>query len=133
MEKNDTFYFYSSQLHKCIEMALEIMVTKWQFLKAPLMIKLENIPYLLGTIARLHNYCLRMGEVKMKMLKLYRVPGNMQLPQEPQTFGCVPTDAPNVTNKKGTSMLRDILCKCVYDRSIKHPVSKSLRLPLEEK
>jgi hypothetical protein len=61
------------------------------------MIRLENIPYLLGTIARLHC-CLRMGEVK-KMLQMYHVPGNMQLPHEPQTFEYVPTDAPNVTIK----------------------------------
>jgi hypothetical protein len=39
-------------------MAFGIMVTKWQILKAPLMIKWENIPHLLGTITRLHNYCL---------------------------------------------------------------------------
>jgi hypothetical protein len=67
------------------------------------MIKLENIPHLLRTIARLHNYCLRNGEVKKKILKIYRVRGNMQLPHEPQTL------------------------------SLKCPVSKSLRLALEEK
>jgi hypothetical protein len=114
-------------------MAFGIMVTNWRILKAPLMIKLENIPYSLGTIARLHNYSLRNGEVKKKMLKMYFVPGNMQLPHAPQTSGYVPTDAPNVTSKEGTSVLRDILCKRVYDRSLKHPVSKSLRLALQEK
>jgi hypothetical protein len=55
-----------------------------------------------------------MGEVRKKMLKLYCVPGTMQLPHEPQTFGHVPTDAPNVTSKEGASILHNILCKCVY-------------------
>ncbi len=85
------------------------------------MIKLDNIPHLLGFIARLHNYCFRIGEVKKKMLKMYRVPGNMQLPHKPKTFGYVPTDTPNVTSK-GTSVLRDILCKHVYDIRLKRPV-----------
>jgi hypothetical protein len=52
-----------------------------------------------------------MGEVKKKMMKMFHVPGNMQLPHEPKTFGSGPTDAPNVTSKEGTSILRDILCK----------------------
>jgi hypothetical protein len=55
-----------------------------------------------------------MGEVRKKMLKVYCVPGTMQLPHEPQTFGHVPTDAPNVTSKEGASILHNILCKCVY-------------------
>ncbi len=49
---------FISPLRIRIEMAFGIMVTKWQILKAPLMIKWENIPHLLGTITRLHNYCL---------------------------------------------------------------------------
>jgi hypothetical protein len=57
----------------------------------------------------------------------------MQLPHKPQTFGYVPTDATNVTSKEGTYVLRDILRKHVYDRSLKRPVSESLRLALEEK
>jgi hypothetical protein len=74
-----------------------------------------------------------MGEVIKKMLKMYHVPGKMQLPHEPKTFGYVPTDAPNATSNEGTSVLRDILCKCVNDRSLKRPVRESLRLALEEK
>jgi hypothetical protein len=114
LEDNDAFNFYVSQFCICIEMAFGIMVTNWRILKAPLMIKLENIPYSLGTIARLHNYSLRNGEVKKKMLKMYFVPSNMQLPHAPQTSGYVPTDAPNVTSKEGASILHNILCKCVY-------------------
>jgi hypothetical protein len=57
----------------------------------------------------------------------------MQLPHKLQTFGYVPTDAPYITSKEGSSVLRDILSKSVYDRSIKCLISESLRLALEEK
>jgi hypothetical protein len=42
MEKNDAFTFYFSQLHIHIQMDFGIMVTKWQILKAPLIIQLEK-------------------------------------------------------------------------------------------
>jgi hypothetical protein len=77
LDKSDAFNFYLSQLRIRIEMAFGIMVTKWRILKAPLSIRLKNIPLLFGAIVRLHNYCLKMGEGRKKLMKVYRVPGNM--------------------------------------------------------
>ncbi len=66
-------------------------------------------------------------------MKVYRVPGNMQLPHEPQIFGYVPSDAPNIVSREGSSFLRDILCKRVFDKNMKRPVGESLRLALLQK
>ncbi len=67
------------------------------------------------------------------MMKVYRVPGNMQLPHEPQIFGYVPSDAPNIISRGGSSLLRDILCKRIFDKNLKHLVGESLRLALLQK
>ncbi len=64
----------------------------------------------------------RMGEARKKLMKMYRVPGNMQLPHKTQHFGYAPSDAPNMISREGSSLLHDILCK--------HPVGESLRLAL---
>jgi hypothetical protein len=87
-------------------MAFGIMVTKWQILKAPLSIRLKNIPVLFGAIIRLHNYCLKMGEGRKKLMKVYRVPGTLQLPCEPQIFGCVPSKLSYMTFCANSFLIR---------------------------
>ncbi len=37
--------------------------------------------------------------------KVYRVPAQMQQPHEPIILGYVPSDAPNVVSREGTSIL----------------------------
>ena len=74
-----------------------------------------------------------MGEGRKKLLKVYRVPGNMQLPHEPQIFGYVPSDAPNIISREGSSFLHDIFCKHIFYKNLKHLVGESLRLALLQK
>ncbi len=74
-----------------------------------------------------------MGEGRKKLMKAYRVPGNMQLPHEPQIFGYVPSDAPNIISRESSSFLRDILWKRLFDMNLKRSVGESLRLALSQK
>ena len=61
LEKNDAFNFYLLQLCIRIKMAFGIMVTKWRLLKAPLSIRLRNIPLLFGAIVRLQQLLFKNG------------------------------------------------------------------------
>ncbi len=100
------------------------MVTKWRILAMPLCIKLCNISLLFGAIARLHNFCISEREAGTKLTKVYRVPSQMQQPHEPTMLGYVPSDAPNVTSREGSSVLRDILSTCIHKKKIKMPCDR---------
>jgi hypothetical protein len=133
LEKNDSFNFYLSQLRIRIEMCFGLMVTKWRILTMPLCIRLCNVPLLFGAIAILHNYCINEREMPIKLTKVYRVPAQMQQPHEPTILGYVPSDAPNVVSREGTSILRDVLSAHIHKLNLKRPMTESLRSALMQK
>ena len=114
-------------------MCFGLLVTKWRILKVPLSIKLGNIPHLFGAIARLHNLYINRSEAKVKINKTYHVSAELQLPHEPTTPGYIPSDALNVINREGSSVLRDILWTHVYNNNLKRPVCESLKNALIQK
>ena len=133
LEKNDAFNFYLSQLRIRIEMCFGLMVTKWRILTMPLCIKLCNISLLFGAIARLHNFCINEREAGTKLAKVYRVPSQMQHPHEPTMLGYVPSDAPNVTSREGSSVLRDVFSTRIHRQNLKCPLTETLRNALVQK
>ena len=95
--------------------------------------KAEKYPSFIWGFVRLHNYCLKMGEGRKKLMKVYRVPGNMQLPHEPQIFRYVPLDAPNIISREGSSILRNVLRQRIHERNLKRPIDQSLCHALMQK
>jgi DDE superfamily endonuclease len=58
LEIHDNFNFFASQLRIRIEMAFGLMVQKWCILQKPLLIKVENIKWLVIAVGMLHNFCI---------------------------------------------------------------------------
>ena len=56
VKKYDDFNYYASQLRIRIEMAFGLMQQKWGILKHPIRLSLRKIKYLVGSVARLHNF-----------------------------------------------------------------------------
>ena len=54
----DNFNYYASQLRIRVKMAFGLMVKKFGILQHPMSTKIITIKRLVGTIARLHNYCI---------------------------------------------------------------------------
>jgi len=109
LEKCDNFDFFLSQLRIRIEMAFGLMVTKWSILHTPINVKLRKLKKLLNAIVRLHNYCIDNREPSIPLHHVYKVPANQQQPHESTQLGYIPSDAPNVISREGSSRLREIL------------------------
>jgi DDE superfamily endonuclease len=56
--KYDNNNYFASQCRIRIEMAFDMMNTKWGILQNPLRVKVSRIKYILLEIAKLHNYCI---------------------------------------------------------------------------
>jgi hypothetical protein len=79
------------------------------------------------------NYCINERETPIKLTKVYRVPTQMQQPHDPTILGYVPSDAPNVVSREGTSILRDVLSARIHKLNLKRPMTESLRSALMQK
>jgi hypothetical protein len=126
LEKCDNFNFFLSQLHIWIEMAFRLMVTKWRILHTPINVKLLNQKKLLNAIEQLHNYCIDNREPSIPLHRIYKAPANQQQPHEPTQLGYIPSDAPNVISRKGSSHLREISARQVADNNLTGPLTTSL-------
>ncbi len=123
LEDNKNYNFYLSQMHIRIEMAFGIMVTKWHILHCPLCVKLSHVPKLINAIARLHNYCIIEREPILHLDTMYRVHAGLQLPHEPTALGYIPSDAPQITSRKGASHYREILKQRVSSDNLVWPLN----------
>ena len=55
-ERYGNYYYYTSQLHICIEMAFGLMIKRWSILQRPITISIHNTKRLICSIGVLHNY-----------------------------------------------------------------------------
>lgn len=131
LEDNDNFNFYLSQMRIRIEMAFGLMVTKWRILRAPLCVKLCNIPHLITAIARLHNFCICEREKIPIIDVMYRVNAASQLPHEPFVLGYIPSDAPIIASREGVSLLREHLKQRVASNNLIRPINSNTTKALE--
>ncbi|KAL7533248.1 hypothetical protein ACHAWF_005458 [Thalassiosira exigua] len=63
----DAYNFYLSQLRITIERCFGVFVHRWAILRAHLTIPIQKFAPLVGTLVRLHNYCI--GENKHSLLE----------------------------------------------------------------
>ena len=96
-------------------MAFGLLVTKWRIFHTPINVKFSNLPQLLNATMRLHNYCIDNREATIGLQCIYKVPDTRQLPHEPTQLAYIPTDAPNVVSREGSSHLRTILTNRVQN------------------
>jgi hypothetical protein len=113
-------------------MAFGLLITKWCILNTPVNVKLSNLKKLLSAVVRLHNYCIDNQEPSMALKCIYKVPANQQHAHEPTQLGYIPTDAPNVISREGSSHLREILAKRVADKNLEHPISATTKRALQQ-
>jgi hypothetical protein len=132
LAKCDNFNFFLSQLRIRIEMAYGLMVTKWSILHTPINTKLSNLKFLLDAICRLHNFCINNREASVQLRSLYRVHRSKTHPHEPTKLGYIPSDAPTVVSREGTSHLREILANRVASNSLVRPVTSVMKKTLEQ-
>ncbi len=64
---------------------------------------------------------------------IYKVPANQQHAHEPTQLGYIPTDAPNVISREGSSHLREILARCVAENNLAHPISATTKRALQQR
>ena len=107
-------------------MAFGLMVTKWRILHTPINVKLRNLKKIFNAIVRLHNYYIDNREPSIPVHRIYKVPANQQQPHEPTQLGYIPSDAPNVISREGSSHLREILARRVADNNLTCPFTTSL-------
>jgi len=129
----DNFNFFLSQLRIRIEMAFGLLVTKWRILHTPINVKLTNLKKLLNAVCRLHNFCIENREGTTRISRVYRVPQQYHHPHEPTELGYIPTDAPCVVSREGTSHLRELLARRVSNNNLSRPLSASTKRALERR
>ena len=113
-DSKDAWNYYASQLRIRIEMAFGLMTKKFSFLNRPLMIKYDNIPRALNTVARLHNCIIKNNPSIIEDAPI--VDNN-----NPQ-LGYLPTNIRNKTvGQRGISVLRDVLVEKVYLLGLQRP------------
>jgi hypothetical protein len=119
-KKNDDWNYFASQLRIRIEMSFGLMVMKWQFLRRPLCIKFDNIPKALNAISRLHNYIInsknhsdRDDHDTIPIIQNNATTTNAELVPIKDRRG-----------SRGTSTLRNMLVKKVFDMGLKRPTKK---------
>jgi hypothetical protein len=114
-------------------MAFGLLVTKWWILHTLINAKLKNLKKLLGTICRLHNFCIDNRETSVKVNHIYKVPEDQVHAHEPTRLGYIPTDAANVVSQEGSSHLREFSAKRVADNNLIHPLSAVNEKVLQQK
>ena len=132
-ERCDNFNFFLSQLRIRIEMAFGLLVTKWRILHTPICFKLKNLNHLLNTVCRLHNYCIDNRESPVPLSQIYRAPTQHIHPHEPNQLGYIPTDAPDIVSREGTSHLRELLADRVCNYNLSRPVTAVTKRALEQR
>jgi hypothetical protein len=113
-------------------MAFGLMVAKWAILQKPIGIKLSNLKNLLNTICRLHNFCIDNREASVQLRSLYRVQQSKHHPHEPMQLDYVPSDAPTIISREGTSHLREILANRIVSKLLARPVTSVMQKALEQ-
>jgi hypothetical protein len=113
-------------------MAFGIMVTKWCILCSHLCVKLSNVPKLINTIARLHNYCISEQGPIPQLNIMYRVHAGSQLPHEPTALGNIPSDATQITSREGVSHYREILKQHVASNNLVWPLNNMTTRALQQ-
>jgi hypothetical protein len=86
-------------------MAFGLLVTKRRIFHTPINVKFSNLPQLLNATMRLHNYCIDNREATIGLQHIYKAPDTQHLPHEPTQLAYIPTDAPNVVSREGSSHL----------------------------
>jgi hypothetical protein len=129
----DNFNFFLSQIRIRIEMAFGLLVTKWHILHTPINVKLSSLKKMVNAICRLHNFCIENREATTKISRIYRVPKQQHHPHEPTELGYIPTDAPSVVSREGTSYLRELLARRVANNHLSRPLSDSTKRALEHR
>jgi hypothetical protein len=64
--------------------------------------------------------------------RVYKVPATQQNAHEPSVLGYVPSDAPNVISREGTSHLHEILAKQVANNNLEHPITAETMFGLHQ-
>jgi hypothetical protein len=113
-------------------MAFGLLVTKWRIFDTPINVKFSNLPRLLNATMRLHNYCIDNREATIGLQHIYKVPDTQQLPHDPTQLVYIPTDAPNVVSREGSSHLRTILTNRVQYNNLSRPRTASTKQALEQ-
>jgi hypothetical protein len=127
-----TTLIFLSQLRIQSEMAFGLLVTKWCILHTPINCKLCNIKKLLHACFCLHNFCIDNREPTVRLQHVYKVSQQHLHPYEPIILGYVPSDAPNIVCREGSSFLRELLADRVRDNNLSHPTSKITKSALEK-
>ena len=68
----------------------------------------------------------------MQLQQIYKVSQQHLHPHEPNVLGYVPSDAPNLVSREGTSYLREILADHVRNNNLSCPISMSTKSALEK-
>jgi hypothetical protein len=63
----------------------------------------------------------------------YRSPQQHNHPHEPNQLGYIPTDAPDVVSREGTSHLRELLANRVCNNHLSRPLSAVTKRALEQR
>jgi hypothetical protein len=129
----NNFNFFLSQICIQIEMAFGLLVTKWHILHIIINVKLSNLKKLLNAICRLHNFCIENREATAKISHIYQVPKQQNHPHEPTELGYIPTDAPSIVSREGTSYLQELLARQVSNSHLSWPLSESTKRALERR
>ena len=90
-------------------MAFGLLVTKWCILSTPIKVNLCNMKKLLHSCFRLHNYCIENREPTVQLQRIFKVSQRYLHPHEQNVLGYVPSDAPSIVSREGTSYLREIV------------------------
>jgi hypothetical protein len=114
-------------------MAFGLLVAKWRILHTPINVKLSNLKKMVNAICRLHNFCIENREATTKISRIYRVPKQQHHPHEPTELGYIPTDAPSIVSREGTSYLRELLARRVANNHLSRPLSDSTKRALEHR
>ena len=133
LEKCDNFNFFLSQLRIRIEMAFGLLVTKWRILHIPINVKFSNLRKLVSAIVRLHNYCIDEREPTVAIQRMYKVAKNSHHAHEPTELGYIPSDAPSVISREGSSHLREILVRRVANNNLVRPVTVGTKVGLAQR
>ena len=102
-------------------------------LHTPMNVKLRSLKKLLSAVVRLHNYCIDKWEPSMALKCIYKVPANQQHAHEPTQLGYIPTDAPNVISREGSSHLHEILARRVAENNLARPISATTKRALQQR
>ena len=69
----------------------------------------------------------------MPLSRIYRAPTQHIHPHEPNQLGYIPTDAPDIVSREGTSHLRELLADRVCNYNLSWPVTAVTKKALEQR